>query len=261
MNASEGNRKPACGFTLLELLVAMALMSLVMLAMVAITNGTASLAQGAQGRIGGNSELRTALDRLSADLDLVLLRSDLPTLTINSTSDNDSLEFLVAAPGYSGNRSISNVRYEISTESPVIGLTRAVQGFGWNDEKVPFGNSNSTISKETPKDVLGPRIFRFECQFFMTNGTYSSKPEDLPNARAVVVSLAAIDEQAMAKMNFPVSNLANLFPDSGNNSPAFQNWSDLLQSPTFVDNNQTIPRAILAGIQVSGRMIPLPRQR
>jgi hypothetical protein len=227
-----------------------------MLAIVAITNGTASLAQGAQSRIGGNSELRTALDRLSADLDAALFRADLPTIP-TCQNGNDSLEFPVSAPGYEGDRPVSQVRYGISED----GLIREIQGFGWSEGKVPFGKSGSLIPEGASNDVLGSRIFRFECQFLMGNGTYSTNPADFPKATALVFSLAAIDEQAMAKMNFPVSNLANLFPDSGNNRPAFQNWSDLLQSPSFVDNNQTIPRAILAGIQVSGRTIPLPRRR
>jgi prepilin-type N-terminal cleavage/methylation domain-containing protein len=253
---------PLSAFTLLELLVAMAVMSLVMIAIVAITNGTASLAQGAQNRIGGNAELRTALDRLSADLDLALIRSDLPPISINPNSENATLDFHIAASGYSGDRPISNVRYEISS-SPQ-GLVRSIQGFGWSQNPVPFGTTNSTISNVTPKDEIGARIFRFDCQFLLNNGTFSSNSSDIREAHALVVSLAAIDEQAVEKMKSSADELpklARLFPSSSTNRSAFEEWTNLLQSPNFVSNNQSIPPAILAGIQVAGRIIPLPRQR
>lgn len=261
MKAPAKKLESASAFTLLELLVAMAVMALVMVAIVSITNGTASLTQGAQGRIVGNAELRTALNRLSADLDVALIRSDLPAFAINASSENAVLEFCIASQGYSGDRPFSQVRYEISADSS--GLIRAIKGFGWTQDKVPFGSTNSTLSEYPDEDLLGARIFRFDCKFLLSNGTYTSDSEELDNARALVVSLATIDPQALAKMNrpnLPISELASLFPESSN-GPAFEAWSALLQSPSFVSDNPSIPPAVLSGIQTAGRIIPLPRQR
>jgi type II secretory pathway pseudopilin PulG len=243
------------GFTILELLVSAALVSLVMLALLAITSSTVSLTQGTQRSIGGKSVLRSALDRLSADVESGVFRPDLPAV-FSKQAGNDAFTFYISSPGYTGDRPLAKVSYRIDGR----GLVRTISGSGWEQDPPQFGVP--TTPSTGSEDLLGPHIFRMETGFFGADGIYSNNPpENFADAQAVVIALAAMEEKANSGDAVSLLPLAAKFPDSDGSRTALELWSELIQSSEFPQNDLEFSFATMSGIHVAGRVIPLRHKR
>ncbi len=252
-------------FTLIELLVSMAVFSVICLILLSLISNTSLVTTSLQGTMERNSELRGALNWLSADFRNSILRDDLAPIFIESAG-NDEIYFHVAADGYDGDRGITFVGYRIREGH----LERGAQGTDWSSNPIPFSeNLESHAFVVDPQnvayDILGQRIFRMETEFFMKDGTFLNElaPGEWKNVAAIAVTLATIDQRSLEKSTATPEQFEALFPDPesgaevGTMEPIVKQWSQLLMDAEFLSGDADIPAEARRGIQVRHRLFPI----
>lgn len=253
------------GFSLTELLVAMALLVLVIVTVVGVVNSTALVTTKATKQISAEEEGRQVMDRISSDIERMILRKDLAQ-EIGKVAGNDGFSFYAKAPGYDGDRAVSRIGYHVVNE----GLRREAVGMSWSGAgQVPFGASGSPVNaSEDQIDSLSPGVFRFEVAFLLKNGSILAQVPSLTSTdpgeevSAVIVGVAVMDERSRKLVKGNLSNLAQQFPDAkdsvaGTDWEDFtESWSDVLESPDFLSNGQDpdFPTAALSSIRVFRRV-------
>ena len=100
---------PVRGFTLLEMLVALAVLSMVVLLLFQTIGATSSSSAMMKRRLDMDAEARSIFDRMDADITSMVIRQDVDTLFLGLPQDgsgsadrNDQFYFYSQAPGYSG---------------------------------------------------------------------------------------------------------------------------------------------------------------
>jgi len=187
----------SAGFSLVELLVAIAVFLLVAITVVSIADSTAKLSSLSSSRMAADATARQALDRMSADFSHAILRPELPD-RIEKLSGNDRLVFYVRTDSYnpSHDRGISTVAYEVQN----FMLMRGVDGFTWTDGggsqlsfagltwptgETSFIEDRNAAAARLPQidssdeekfEVLSTGVFRFEFCFLLKDGTLSTIP-------------------------------------------------------------------------------------
>lgn len=249
------------GFTLIELLVALAVVIIVLVLILQLTTITADVTQSSQGRMNRGAGLRGAFDRLAADFAAAVVRRDLPPF-LEKTAGNDACYFYATTTGYGGERGVTRVGYRIQDG----GLARGAEGTGWADEGPAFSEPLSASpfvseADNTNYEVLAERIFRMELEFLMTDGTVrnSGTLTSWNDVHSVIVTMAAIDEQALNRSNGNLSDLVALFPDPSGNERVAATWSALLNNPAFFGGNPNFPPASLQTIDIRQRTFPVRR--
>jgi len=248
-------------FTLIEVLVAVAVIAIVLVLILQLTTITADVTQSAQGRMNRGAGLRSAFDRLSADFAAAVVREDLPPYFEKKTG-NDACYFYATATGYGGERGITRVGYRIQDQ----GLARGAEGTGWADDKLAFSeplNTSPFVSDaDNPNyELLADRVFRLEVEFVMGDGTIqnSGSLASWDDVRSVIVTMAAIDEQALHRATGNLPDLAALFPDPSGNERAGAAWAARLSDPAFFSGNPDFPAESLQAIDIRQRIFPLRR--
>ena len=161
-------QKPATGFTLVEMLVAMSVLVL----MVTIVSQIISLAGSGTNHsltvADADGQARMTLDRLAFDWQNRVRTTDLG-VNFGKQTGNDSLTFYSSVQGFGGVRKVTEVGYYIL--SPATGspsLQRGVTGSDWdgsNGNALQFWPSPMPTISPTNYQTLAGNIFRFEICF------------------------------------------------------------------------------------------------
>jgi prepilin-type N-terminal cleavage/methylation domain-containing protein len=189
-------------FTLIEMLVSMAVLTLFLLVLAQLLNSAATITTQGNKLMNGDSQGRSALDRMAADFSQMVKRSDVDYYlkggTGGSQTGNDQMAFYSAVPGYypSGSTGtqqspMSLVAYRVNSNSDSSSynkMERLGKGLVWNgvsttDAPVVFlpllisttwpyaTNQNPDPSLPSAYEVVGPDVFRFEYYYLLIGQT------------------------------------------------------------------------------------------
>jgi prepilin-type N-terminal cleavage/methylation domain-containing protein len=254
MKSPSPKRSPSYGFTLIELLVAMAVLSVVVLMITSLVNGVSSTTEGSHRRIDSDSGARVALDRLSLDLEKMLLRPDVNYAFYKNTN-NDSLSFYATVQGYgTPSRSLAVIEYSIDSGYRLQRGARTVAAADWktpvfipaalqqlNRADIIVSDTSDSEARTTltsdDYQVLGEEIIRLEIAFLVTdnlNGvrTTNTAPASIKDLRGIVVGIAALDERSRAMLTpAQIDLIASELADAPANGDFFSLWNDKVGRP------------------------------
>ncbi|MEK0445635.1 MAG: hypothetical protein RLZZ399_956 [Verrucomicrobiota bacterium] len=137
------SRRPsATGFTLLELMSAIAVLTLLCSLVLQVTSSTTKLSSNSRESTDCDTEARYAINQIAADLAKRVQRSDVSALLQKENVVDDRLYLFSETPGYAesiaaADRSpISLVGYRIRSEGTSIGLQRYARALSWKDDNI-----------------------------------------------------------------------------------------------------------------------------
>ena len=143
---SSSRRPSAAGFTLLELMSAIAVLTLLCSLVLQVTSSTTKLSSNSREATDCDTEARYAINQIAADLAKRVQRPDVSALVHKENVVDDRLYLFSETPGYTeyiepADRSpISLVGYRIRSEGTSIGLQRYARALAWKGD-----NANPTM--------------------------------------------------------------------------------------------------------------------
>jgi type II secretion system protein J len=273
------------GFTLVELLLAMAVLALLILFVTSLINSAATITTLDSKRMDADSQARQLLDRMAIDFTQMVKRSDVDYYLKSSanpqTAGNDQLAFYSTVAGYcpatstSAQRSpISLVSYRINSQNK---LERMGKGLVWNgsttDTPMVFWATiaatwptATTTASDPDYEEIGPQVFRFEYYYLLRNGTVSDTPWDtsaghtsvtgMQDVAAIVADIAMIDPKSKVLLSdpqiatFTASSQANFL---ANYATGVAPGQLLAQWQNKLDGITSLPRPAVSGIRLYER--------
>lgn len=248
--------KPA-GFTLVELLVAMAILAIILVGTVQITGIAQGSVRWAEKKIASDSGARQLTALLERDLREMIRRPDAP-FEFQVRSGNDALAFLATRAGYargdaSADRSASLVRYDTDPDGR---FTRACLGFGFEGEDTVPLDPDSALP-DIPDDnrqIVSDTVFRVEFEFLVDDGSAILRQQKAPAAldllRGIVTTVAVLDPQSRGVLNDgDIPKLAALFDDSRDAETPATTWTATILANT-ARGNSGIPADVFRGVRV-----------
>lgn len=242
----EGN--PSGGFTLIELMVAMAVFSMMAVLLVGLADGTMRVAAQSQRLIGGEAGARQALDRISADVARAIVRDDLP-FRVDKAAGNDGISFLANVVGYTEGRGMSALSFQCVDGT----LQRGVDATSWTNGTgamkfasvaTAAGTAGYLEVPSTNYEVIAKDVFRLEIAFLMGDGTIqtdigsaaangsrvgslasSSGTDPSDTIKAIVIGIACIDGRARESLGANgLASLQGAFPDAKAGMDLIEAW-------------------------------------
>lgn len=270
-------RRSSAGFTLVEMLVAVAILAMLVVLVAQMVGSVASGTASSGKRISADDEARLVFDRMAGDFSGMVTRPEVNPLWSNITG-NDEFYFYSQAPAsftnmsstVNSNSQIALIGYRVTTN----GLERLGKGLGWDE--LLFTNGSISISSATVANYssIAPSVFRLEYVLLMkpggtnnngtTNGANTHAPTNNPgqsmkDVAGVVVALGILD-MTSRKIVTPekltsLQNDPTTFPD---------NTVDGIPTGVWITNSRTLPASSLpiaarAQIRVYQRYFPLNR--
>jgi prepilin-type N-terminal cleavage/methylation domain-containing protein len=250
------NPRPSqsAGFTLVELLVAMAILAIILVGTAQIAGTAQSSVRWAEKKIASDSGARQLTALLERDLREMIRRPDAP-FEFQLQPGNDSLAFLATRAGYargdaSADRAASLVRYE---SDPDGRFTRACLGFGFEgDDTVPLDPVAALPAiPEENRQVVSDSVFRVEFEF------QQKAPATLASLRGIVTTVAVLDPQSRGALaSGEIAKLAALFDDSRDAETPAADWTATLLSHS-ARGTSGIPADVFRGVRVYERTLLL----
>ena len=278
------------GFTLLEMVVALAVMAVLVVLLVQVINAVSDVVTKASDRVQCDLEAQTVFDRISDDIAQIINRPDVDALFLGlptnstGTDNNDQIYFYTQGSGFSTNTTnqspVSLIAYQVNnTHLQRLGLTR-----GWDD--LPYvtpSNAQTTFIATAPLQNFGtasnyfhtiaPSVFRMEITLLMKAGTInadgttnsmnsyanltnSTNPwHGLTNVMAVVVALSLLDQTSRQIVTTQqLKALALTLPDASTNGGiSISTWTSMAMTAT------NIPPAVRSEIRIYQRSFPVKR--
>jgi prepilin-type N-terminal cleavage/methylation domain-containing protein len=276
------------GFTLAEMLVAIAVLAILVLLITRLVNSAALLTTLGTKRMSVESDARPLLDRMGLDIAQMVKRDDVSYYFKNQTDTepgNDQIAFYSTAAGYYPSSSkqspLSLVAYRINSDpasATYSKLERMGKGLLWNgasptyvpilfkapSSAAPTTTINNTCpaatnSSATDSDyeLIAPQVFRFEYYYLLSDGTLSAGPWtsamaiDTKNIAAVAVALAAIDPKSKVLLtNAQIATLAGSLVDYNQSMGPGELLS---QWQNTLDATAGLPRAAISNIRLYER--------
>jgi len=224
------------GFTLVELLVAIAILSIVALGLLQILSLSMQTWQQGLAQTNCYTKARVVLDSVTADIQRGVFRPDLNNFPTPSSTSTLTPTFTFytrdagASTGTTSVRPVSLVTYQMSTSSSLQGcLLRSEQTINWSGTTTGTGTTNlsflqplnavaaatGTTTAPPPDDLLCTGVAGFEMIFLLSDGTTTlAKYYKAPSQAQVVmigVAVAVIDDQAMTQLQPATSsNFGNI---------------------------------------------------
>jgi prepilin-type N-terminal cleavage/methylation domain-containing protein len=227
------------GFTLLEMIVAMAVLTLAMVMVAQITSNTVTTTQQSHREMDVSFQARSVLDRLSANLNSATTTGGMTIAVIkNMTTNsggkhNDGLAFIASARPKndpSTSSSTSNIRcttvgYRINmANDPTMGISGGkAPMLSWGSEPLVFPTSGvagassggqtdmyktllstatATQSGSGQFDTLAPNIFRFEVSLLLNDGSIVGQSQaNIPYDKNFPAPAAGVYYLSLAKEN------------------------------------------------------------
>lgn len=276
------------GFTILELLAAMAVLMLLVLLISQIVSGAAGTTKISRKRVDADNEARRIFDRISADVEGLLNRPDADFL-IRKTAGNDEIYFFAEAPakgsGTTPLQPVALVGYRVNGSRQI---ERLAQGLSW-DAAPPDGAVFLTFSGSVPAagstieggyagvltdankyHVLGEGVFRLEIGFllraepglaakfstspFRSGGAspFANQGAGLEDVQALVVTLVVLDEGSRTIAG-DMDGLIAKFADAVDGSTPAEDWQAVAVNPAALG----IVEAAASNVRVYQRIFPL----
>lgn len=213
MRRGNGMRINRGGFTLVEVLVAVAVLAMLVLLVAQMVNGAMRITSGGRKLMDADDEARLAFEMMGADISRIAKFPGIEPSFSNNVAGNDSFYFFTTAPGYfsgpSAQRSDTTlVGYRITSH----GLERYAKALAWDD--IDYSISSTAVLSDSNCHVIAPSVFRMEYALLMkpgsingTNGANSqavtnginsysktnNAGQGLRDVSAVVVAIAVLD--------------------------------------------------------------------
>jgi len=280
------------GFTILELLVAIAvLVLLVLLASQIVQSGTAVMSGGRK-NLGADAQAREVFSRLAMDLAQMPKRADLDAI-FSDQDGNKKFFFYSEAAGFMASATnqgtLALVGYRVQTNS---GLERLGKGLTWSGSTSPVfltysstssnalaastlvgdwsaavGSGPSYDGTDSDYHLLAPSVFRLEYCFQKKDGTYSltrDPSQGFHDLAAIVVTVAVLDGDSR-KIAPSISKLADALPSptaanlAANILPA-ELWQNIVNNNAAFAFAAQIPPAAAARVKIYQRAFPLRTQ-
>ncbi len=289
-SSSPSSQTSRYGFTLVEILVALAVLSLLVVLVAQMVGSASVLTAGSHKRMDADDEARMVLDRMASDIHQMVRRPDISPLFVPNTG-NDEFYFLSRAPGYftnSNNSGLALVGYRVATN----GLQRLAEGQSWDVLGFTNGPVSTNGVNETNYDTIAPSVFRMEYALLMKQGSTNTTNsiigtnlsvnganvyfktnnagQSMNDVAAIVVAVAILDQgsqkilsgdaatqlsKVAADMEDAVTNnmASGLIAGSTNNGIPIASWTSKALSTS------EIPQAAARSqIRVYQRTFPLP---
>lgn len=251
---------PRAGFTLLELLTAMAVLALMVVVLAQLSGITSQSVSEGLRRVDNYSKARAALDLIAQDVSNGLFRGDLAAF--RDAGGSPAPVFFTRRVSIGGDRALSLVSYEWDTAN--LRLRRGSRAIPWSGSPgVSFGQTNSLPAAATlaPQDFqsIADGIVRLEFFFLDRSGNPQSQYDS--NTATVGVALATLDAQAMEllKSTGRLDALRTFLAPAGTPSPegVVAGWeSSVRTDASFRD----YPEPIRQGLRFFQRSFPINRQ-
>lgn len=280
------------GFTLLELMVAIAVTALIGVLIVQIIAATTAATRQSNKGIDAAAQARLAFDRLGMDLAARVRRSDVDFF---AGTNGDFLAFYseVTSAGVSSadNRGVSVVGYRIGTnaETPRRCLLRAAKAIAWSDAGFVGKDTNGLPAKVTAPsdpDALAPALLHTAVGFQLYPDGQPARLADgrtIPEARgqvvysppvregadglpsdlvdpgriaALIVGVVAMDPQSAELLeDSQVAALADGFPSPADGELPVAKWAAIADNPANFPSS--IPLPARQSLRVFQRAFPV----
>jgi len=282
MNLQNRNSNPLLnkGFTLLELLIAMAVMTMALMLLLSISSGTLTTTRLCNQSVDAIAQARSVIDTIEGDLTNLIVGRGLTLYgrqTAADTNANTELAFLTQGRGPSVASRLLGVSYQLSPDGAMNRFSSAAT---WNQADL-VSLVIGSLSQGTSSNV-GRGILRFSVCAVLDNGAVVSFTDsssictwkfatessgstsffgmnlsdpEVRRVRALVIGVVAVNEQIYqqlqnsGKLNrviaaFPAPSMSGT---SAINTPG--DWSASLSSRNNANLN-ALPPSTLAAIQV-----------
>lgn len=257
-------RLKACGFTILELLVAVAVLAVVVVIAFQVIGMSWKMVMSDSKKIDALTQARQALDRFGLDWNARVTRDDV-AIDLLSQAGNDEISFVSQMPAPGGNRSMAVINYRVDgtdAGSDTYKLERGALGFNWSGAAPSFSfpMTSLPVLQPTDRQSLSPGVFRMKiARLTKEDGTnapvlINGSTTQLTNVAAVVVAVGVIDEKSRKLLTGDqMRQLAAALPDPPASNPdALATWQAAISDPDFA-NRAGIPQAIVPGVRVYQR--------
>jgi prepilin-type N-terminal cleavage/methylation domain-containing protein len=245
------------GFTLVELLVAMAILAVILVGTVQITGIARNSVLWAEKKIASDSGARQLSALLERDLREMIRRPDAP-FEFQVQPGNDALAFLATRAGYargeaSAGRSASLVRYG---SDPDGRITRACLGFGFEGDDLVLLDPAAALPAipDENRQVVSDTVFRIEFEFLVDDSgrvvRQQKAPATLESLRGIVTTVAVLDPQSRGTLApGDLAKLTALFPDSRDAESPASSWTAIILANT-TRGLSGIPAGVFRGVRV-----------
>lgn len=286
-----GRPRPARGgFSLLEILVAVAVMALLVLMVSQLVQSGTAVISGSRKNLGADAQAREVFSRFALDVAQMAKRPDLDAI-FSDQDGNKKIFFYSESPGFASSAanlsSVSLVGYRVGTNG---GIERLGKGLPWSGAGTPTfltyasTNSSTALPQSTLAGTWGAAIgsspgyngtdpdyhslatgvFRLEYCFQKKDGTHSLTRDATKGFRdvsAIILSLAVLDGDSR-KIAADTSGLAAALP-----SPTAANlaadvlpaelWQGLVNNNAAFAASAGVPTAAAAQVRIYQRAFPL----
>jgi len=278
------------GFTILELLVAMAVLAMLVLMVAQLVKSGSAVIAGSRKNLGADAQAREVFSRFALDVAQMAKRPDVDAV-FSDQAGNKKMFFFSEAPGFASSTTnlgtLSLVGYRVGTNA---GLERLGKGLPWSGtNSVTFltysgpGATNATPESTLPGGawstavgaapdyngsdadyhLLADGVFRVEYCFLKKDGTYTlarSAGQGFRDVAAIVLSLAVLDGDSR-KIATVTSNLATALPFDVSNLtnkvlPA-EIWQNKINNSATFAAAAGIPQAAASKVRIYQRAFPL----
>lgn len=277
------------GFSLIELLVAIAVLALLILIAAQIVQSGAAVIAGSRKNLGADAQAREVFTRLGLDLAQMPRRADLDAV-FSDKDGNKKIFFYSEASGVATTTNnlstVSLVGYRVGTNAGLerLGKTLPWSGTGGATFLTYTATNTNALTASTLAGawsaVIGtapdyeatnsdyhpfaPGVFRFEYCFQKKDGTYTLQRDAKTGFRdlaAIVVSLAVLDGDSR-KITPDTSKLADALPgptatDLAANVLPAELWQKAVNDSAAFAAAANIPQAAAARVRIYQRAFPL----
>lgn len=260
------------GFTLVEMLVAMAVLGLLVVMLAQVVGLTSQAISVNAKKLDAAGQARLVFDRLATDLAARPRRLDLATSFTKSNNGNDSLYFYSGVGGYTGalqTRQVAAIGYEVPQTAivaggPVYQLIRGATGTDWaaGGNPIKFLPLTVPLPNNSDYDVLASGVFRLEFCYLLNTGVMSNtgNKSDLSNVTGLVVALGVLDAKSLKIVSSTqLAQLSTALHDDIDTSGQCQDplsiWNTDLAQPTFAPG---VPPQVIQNIRLYQRTFYVP---
>lgn len=282
--------RPCGGFTVLEILVAVAVLALLtVLVAQMVQSGSAVIARSRK-HLSADAQAREVFSRFALDIARMPKRADMDAV-FSDQAGNKKIFFYSEAPGFATTTAalspLSLVGYRIGAD---VGLERLGKALPWAGTGHPafltFSSTSSTNALpettlagawstsvggspaydgvDPDYHALAPGVFRLEYCFQKKDGSFSlTRDADggFRDVAAIVLSLAVLDGDSR-KIAPDLSKLADALPSPTNEDLAANKlpaeiWRDLINDNASFASRAGIPAPAAASVRTYQRAFPL----
>jgi len=265
------------GFTLAELMVAMAILTIILLLTAQVSDSALSVTRTTASRLAAQREASVAAQQLRTDFAQRIRRLGTP-VRFEKKIGSDSLVLLTKRLGYSDDitpdRAVSIIEYRIetgATQQAANGLLRASSGIGFGDDLTARPSLDegtlalATLPEEGPEELdalhfqmLAPGVIRLELSFLINDQAMPIRmeaPDDQGLIDGVIATVCILDpDHRGALRDDQLTRIAEQFDDAADGKLPVEDWLQTLDDlPTLL---QGFPKSTLRHVRVKQILIP-----